>query len=83
MHHDGEVHHAVEPFLIGLKYPADKDGVLQAAIRNQAPKDVLDLLEQLTGQRFVVPSDIIEPYQALVAKIKQAARPTAGPSHGS
>ena len=83
MHHDAEVHHAVEPFLVGLKYPADKDGVLQAAIRNRAPKDVLDLLEQLTDQRYVVPTDIVEPYRALVARIEQRAKAAPQPGHGS
>ncbi len=57
--------HPIEPFMAGLKFPADKDRVLEAALHNHAPKDVLDLLEQLTRQNFVVPQDVIEAYEVL------------------
>jgi hypothetical protein len=60
--------HHLEPFMAGLKFPADKDRVLESALRNHAPKDVLDLVEQLARQSFVVPQDVIEAYEELRIK---------------
>ena len=57
--------HPIEPYMAGLKFPADKDHVLEAALRSHAPKDVLDLLEQLAVQNYVVPQDVIEAYEQL------------------
>ena len=65
----------IEPFLAGLKFPADKDRVLEAAMHNRAPKDVLDLLEDLQRQNFVVPSDVVEAYDQLRAHAPAGMRP--------
>jgi hypothetical protein len=59
--------HPIEPFMAGLKFPADKDHLLETALHNRAPKDVLDLLEHLQRQSFVVPQDVIEAYEELRA----------------
>ncbi len=60
-----ELTHPIEPFMAGLKFPADKDHVLETALHNHVPKDVLDLLEQFQRQHFVVPQDVIEAYEEL------------------
>jgi hypothetical protein len=60
-----QCNHAIEPYLAGLKFPADKDHVLEAAMHNHAPKDVLDLVEHLQRQNFIVPQDVIEAFEQL------------------
>ncbi len=66
----------IEPFLAGLKFPADKDRLLEAVLHNHAPKDVLDLVEHLQRQNFVVPSDVIEAYDQLRTHGPAGPRPT-------
>jgi hypothetical protein len=58
----------IEPFLAGLKFPADKDRALEAALHNHAPKAVLDLLEHLQPKNFIVPQDLIEAYDEIRQK---------------
>jgi len=65
----------LEPFLAGLKFPADKDQAIAAALHNRAPKAVLDLLEHLQRQKFVVPPDLIEAYEEIRQKRSGAERP--------
>ncbi len=45
-------------YLKGLDMPADKQEIIQTAHRNQAPQDVIDLLQKLPDRSFQQMDDI-------------------------
>jgi hypothetical protein len=48
----------LQHFLKGVSYPSRKDGLIQKAQENQAPQDVIDLLENLPDWVFHSIADI-------------------------
>jgi hypothetical protein len=48
----------LQHYLKGVSYPSRKDGLIQKAQENQAPRDVLDLLEHLPDWEFQSIADI-------------------------
>jgi hypothetical protein len=48
----------LQNYLKGVSYPSRKDGLIHKAQENQAPRDVLDLLENLPDWEFQSIADI-------------------------
>ena len=48
----------VQKYLGGTNYPADKDALLERAKQQNAPEDVLSLLEGLPEQQYEGPTDV-------------------------
>lgn len=48
----------VEKYIKGIDFPCDKDDLLQHARDNDAPDEVLDLMEQFPDQEFKSPIDV-------------------------
>jgi hypothetical protein len=42
----------IQEFLRGMDYPARRNGILEKARQNNAPNDVLDILNQLPDQEY-------------------------------
>jgi hypothetical protein len=42
----------IQEFLRGMDYPSKRDGILEKARRNNAPNDVLDILNQIPDQEY-------------------------------
>lgn len=51
-HHGGVSAAEIEKYLKGMEFPCDKSALLQQARDNQAPDEVLDLLEDFPEQQF-------------------------------
>ena len=49
---------SVVQYLKGLDLPASKDEIIQTAHRNQAPQDVVDVLQKLPDQVYEQMDDI-------------------------
>lgn len=49
---------SVVQYLKGLDLPAGKDEIIQTAHRNQAPQDVVDVLQRLPDQVYQQMDDI-------------------------
>jgi hypothetical protein len=50
----------VEKYLGGMDYPAHRDELVDAARRNNAPKEVIDALEGLPSRGFDSPPAVSE-----------------------
>ena len=61
----GESPSNVERYLAGVHYPADKGDLLQAAPANGAPREILQLIEQIDMDRFDGPQDVMKGYGRL------------------
>lgn len=48
----------LQRYLKGMDYPSKKDGLIQKAHENQAPRDVLDLLGNLPDREFKSVADV-------------------------
>lgn len=48
----------LQRYLEGALYPSKKDGLIQKAQENEAPLDVIDLLQNLPDREFQSISDI-------------------------
>lgn len=48
----------LQRYLKGMDYPSNKDGLIQKASENQAPRDVLDLLGNLPDWEFKSVADV-------------------------
>jgi hypothetical protein len=48
----------LQRYLRGIQYPSRKDGLIMKAQENQAPRDVIDLLENLPDWEFGSIADI-------------------------
>ncbi len=42
----------IQEFLRGMNYPSDRDGILSKARQNNAPDDVMDILNQLPDKDY-------------------------------
>lgn len=42
----------IQEFLRGMDYPSKRDGILDKARRNNAPDDVMDILNQLPDKDY-------------------------------
>lgn len=42
----------LQHYLQGVSYPSRKDGLIRRAIENQAPRDVIDLINNLPDREF-------------------------------
>jgi uncharacterized protein DUF2795 len=52
----------VQLYLKGVQYPASKDELLRAARSNQAPEEVLEVIEQFPGEQYGGPQDVMKAY---------------------
>jgi hypothetical protein len=48
----------LQQYLKGMNYPSRKDGLIQKAQENQAPRDVIDLLSNLPDREFHSAADV-------------------------
>jgi hypothetical protein len=48
----------VEPFLIGLDYPATREEIILHAESQKAPEDIADVLYRIPDRRYDNPADI-------------------------
>lgn len=48
----------VQAYLNGVKYPADKNTIIRYAEENDAPADVLAILDYLSDRQYADPTDI-------------------------
>lgn len=49
---------AIENYLKGIKYPADKNKLLEQAKNNKAPQDVMNILNKFGGKEYNSPIDV-------------------------
>jgi hypothetical protein len=52
----------VQTYLKGIDYPARKNDLLRTARDNGAPEEVMDLLQQLPGDEYGGPQDVMKAY---------------------
>jgi hypothetical protein len=52
----------LEKYLKGVDYPASKDDLLSKARSNGAPDDVIDMINDLTEDRFNSPIDVSKAF---------------------
>lgn len=48
----------IQHYLKGMNYPSKKDGLIQKAQENQAPRNVIDLLNNLPDREFNSAADV-------------------------
>jgi hypothetical protein len=58
----GESPANVQKHLKGADYPAGKNDLVKLARQNGAPKEVLDVLEQMPEQEYGGPQDVMKAY---------------------
>ena len=51
--------------LKGVSYPADKEAVVKAAQGNEAPENIVELLNRLDEQTFSRPTDVTKAVKEL------------------
>lgn len=61
----GESPSNVERYLAGVRYPATKGDLLTAAQANGAPRDIIDLLNDIEMEQFGGPQDVMKGYGRL------------------
>jgi Protein of unknown function (DUF2795) len=49
----------VQRHLGGIDYPASKDEVIATAESNDAPQEIVDALQQMDGEQFEGPDDVM------------------------
>ncbi|HZT81347.1 MAG TPA: DUF2795 domain-containing protein [Gemmataceae bacterium] len=49
-------------FLEGVRYPADEQDLLHAARNNQAPNEIVGVLERMTAKKFHSFDEVIAAY---------------------
>ena len=54
----------VQPFLVGVLYPARKQDLIRRAKHNQAPEDVIDMIEAFPDEKYRDPQDVMKAYGA-------------------
>ncbi|MDF3983245.1 DUF2795 domain-containing protein [Luteibacter sp. PPL201] len=52
----------LQTYLEGVSYPTDKTGLRDAAERNDAPDEILDLIEELDDRQYGGPQDVMKAY---------------------
>jgi len=50
----------VQKHLSGVDYPASKTDVVQTAEANDAPQEIVEALQQMDGEQFDGPDDVME-----------------------
>jgi hypothetical protein len=50
----------VQKHLSGVDYPAGKDQIIATAEENGAPQEVIEALQQMEGDQFDGPDDVME-----------------------
>jgi hypothetical protein len=50
----------VQTHLKGVDYPASKDEIISAAESNGAPQEIIEALQQMDGDQFDGPDDLME-----------------------
>ncbi len=50
----------VQKNLKGAKYPSNKNSLLEIAQRNQAPNEVIDVLNQIPSQDYDSPAQVMK-----------------------
>jgi len=58
----GESPANVQKFLEGIHYPASKEDLINTARKNGAPREVMDLIQQLPGDEYGGPQDVMKAY---------------------
>lgn len=58
----GESPANVEKHLKGVSYPASKQDLIKAAERNEAPSEIIEVLEELPRDEFNGPQDVMKAY---------------------
>jgi hypothetical protein len=52
----------IQTYLEGVSYPADKATLVGRARENGAPKEVMDVIEQLDDQEYGGPQEVMKSY---------------------
>jgi uncharacterized protein DUF2795 len=52
----------VQSYLAGVSYPATKQDLVKTARQNEAPRDILQILEGLHEDRYGGPQDVMKAY---------------------
>ena len=52
----------VQKFLEGIHYPASKDDLIATARKNGAPREVMDIVQNLPRDEFGGPQDVMKAY---------------------
>lgn len=52
----------VQKFLEGIHYPASKDDLIATARKNGAPREVMDVVQNLPRDKFGGPQDVMKAY---------------------
>ena len=50
----------VQEHLSGVDYPASKADIVATAESNDAPQEIIDVLQQMDGDQFDGPDDVME-----------------------
>jgi hypothetical protein len=58
----GESPANLQKYLNGVDYPTDRKGLVQKAKQNDAPKEVIDAIEELPSDKFGGPQDVMKAY---------------------
>lgn len=48
----------IEKYIAGIHFPCDKEGLLECARDNNAPQEVLDIMEEFSDQNYRSPVDV-------------------------
>jgi predicted transcriptional regulator len=51
---------AVQKYLKGVEYPSTKDDLLDVAMENEAPEEIIDKIEQLPSSEFKGQQDVMK-----------------------
>lgn len=52
----------LEKYLKGIDYPANRDDLMKKARSNGAPDDVIEMINNLSGDRFNSPIDVSKAF---------------------
>jgi len=52
----------VQSYLAGVSYPATKQELVKTARQNDAPRDILQILEAFQEEKFGGPQDVMKAY---------------------
>lgn len=58
----GESPSNVQTYLKGVQYPANKQDLLEAARSNEAPSEVIEIIEDLDEEEYGGPQDVMKAY---------------------
>jgi hypothetical protein len=58
----GESPANVQKYLKGVDYPVKKRQLVEQAKKNDAPKEIVDLLQKFPDQEFDGPQDVMKAY---------------------